>query len=141
MSPSHIVQYRFMEEEFDTVVSISALNNKHIPLLLDAIFQYLPEGKPIVDTAGIVQRDSISTVKCLSRKSSGAFSISGKCRHQSPQLLTISRKRIPSRISKQDCSPPRIDTKDDHRKNRRHDKEISMAARKSSRSLQTKKCI
>ncbi|MEK7074030.1 MAG: GTPase Era, partial [Patescibacteria group bacterium] len=55
VSPSHIVQYRFMEEEFDTVVSISALNNKHIPLLLDAIFQYLPEGKPIVDTAGIVQ--------------------------------------------------------------------------------------
>jgi GTP-binding protein Era len=55
ISPSHIVQYRFMEEEFDKVVKISALNNKHIPLLLDAIFDYLPEGKPIVDTAGIVQ--------------------------------------------------------------------------------------
>lgn len=55
VSPSHIVQYRFMEEEFDTVVSISALNNKHIPLLLNAIFEYLPEGKPIVDTAGLVQ--------------------------------------------------------------------------------------
>ncbi len=55
ISPSHIVQYRFMEEEFDKVVKISALNNKHIPLLLDAIFDYLPEGKPIVDTANIVQ--------------------------------------------------------------------------------------
>ncbi len=55
ISPSHIVQYRFMEEEFDKVIKISALNNKHIPLLLDAIFDYLPEGKPIVDTAGIVQ--------------------------------------------------------------------------------------
>lgn len=54
-SPSHIVQYRFMEEEFDKVVSISALNNKHIPLLLDAIFEYLPEGKPIVDTHDMIQ--------------------------------------------------------------------------------------
>jgi GTP-binding protein Era len=53
VSPTHIVQYRFMEEEFDKVVSISALNNKHIPLLLDAIFQYLPEGKPV--NTGIVQ--------------------------------------------------------------------------------------
>lgn len=54
-SPSHIVQYRFMEEEFDKVLSISALMNKHIPILLDAIFEYLPEGKPIVNTEGLVQ--------------------------------------------------------------------------------------
>lgn len=54
-SPSHIVQYRFMEEEFDKVLSISALMNKHLPILLDAIFEYLPEGKPIVNTEGLVQ--------------------------------------------------------------------------------------
>ncbi len=54
-SPSHIVQYRFMEEEFDKVIEVSALENKHIPLLLDAIFEYLPEGEPIVDSSKLVQ--------------------------------------------------------------------------------------
>lgn len=54
-SPSHIVQYRFMESEFDKVLSVSALTNKHLPLLLDAIFEYLPEGKPIVNTEDLVQ--------------------------------------------------------------------------------------
>jgi GTP-binding protein Era len=54
-SPTHIVQYKFMEEEFDAVVSISALEHKHIPKLLDAIFSLLPEGKPHVDTTTLPQ--------------------------------------------------------------------------------------
>ncbi len=41
--PSYIVQYKFMEEEFDTVIRISALKKKNIPLLLDALFAELPE--------------------------------------------------------------------------------------------------
>ena len=53
--PTHIVQYRFMEDEFDKVIEISALENKHIPLLLDEIFERLPEGEPIVDTTTLVQ--------------------------------------------------------------------------------------
>lgn len=53
--PTHIVQYRFMEDEFDQVVEVSALENKHIPHLLDAIFERLPEGSPIVDTSKMVQ--------------------------------------------------------------------------------------
>lgn len=54
-TPSHLVQYRFMEEEFDNVVEISALENKHVPLLLDAIFEHLPEGEPMVDSKTMVQ--------------------------------------------------------------------------------------
>jgi GTP-binding protein Era len=54
-SPTHIIQYKFMEEEFDTVVSISALEHKDIPTLLDAIFSFLPEGKPRVDTTKLTQ--------------------------------------------------------------------------------------
>lgn len=54
-SPTHIVQYKFMEEEFDTVVRISALEHKNIPLLLDAIFDRLPEGESRVDTSTLVQ--------------------------------------------------------------------------------------
>lgn len=54
--PSYIVQYKFMEEEFDTVVSLSAKEGKHIPLLLNAIFDILPEAaSPIVDRASMSQ--------------------------------------------------------------------------------------
>ncbi len=54
-SPSHMVQYRFMEEEFDEVIEVSALNGKHIALLLNALFERLPEGPPLVDTATMTQ--------------------------------------------------------------------------------------
>lgn len=54
-NPSHIVQYRFMEEEFDTVVELSAFTGKHIPLLLDAIFERLPEGEPLVEAKDLPQ--------------------------------------------------------------------------------------
>lgn len=53
--PTHIVQYKFMENEFDTVVEISALEHKNLNRLLDAIFEYLPEGKPQIDTATLAQ--------------------------------------------------------------------------------------
>lgn len=53
--PTHIVQYKFMEEEFDAVVEISALGRKHVGRLLEVIFDFLPEGKPTVETADLPQ--------------------------------------------------------------------------------------
>jgi len=53
--PSHIIQYKFMENEFDRVIQISALEHKNIPLVLDAIFEYLPEGEPILNKQDIAQ--------------------------------------------------------------------------------------
>jgi len=53
--PTHIVQYKFMEDEFDHVVEISALAHKNLNILLDTIFDYLPEGKPQIDTATLAQ--------------------------------------------------------------------------------------
>lgn len=53
--PTHIVQYKFMEEEFDAVVEISALERKHLGKLLQVIFEYLPEGKPIVESTELIQ--------------------------------------------------------------------------------------
>lgn len=53
--PSHIVQYKFMEEEFDAVVEISALGRKHLGRLLEVIFDFLPEGNPMVETADLPQ--------------------------------------------------------------------------------------
>src|SRR3990167_5867470 len=35
--PTHIVQYKFMEDEFDAVVEISAFEHKNIPTLMDTI--------------------------------------------------------------------------------------------------------
>lgn len=53
--PTHIIQYKFMEEEFDQVVEVSAITGKNIPTLLDAIFSFLPEGPQIVETKDLVQ--------------------------------------------------------------------------------------
>ncbi len=53
--PTHIVQYKFMEDEFDTVIEISALAHKNLNTLLEAIFNYLPEGKPGIDTKTLAQ--------------------------------------------------------------------------------------
>jgi GTPase len=53
--PTHIVQYKFMEEEFDAVVEISALEDKNIKALLETIFSFLPEGEPFVDIQKISQ--------------------------------------------------------------------------------------
>jgi GTP-binding protein Era len=53
--PSHIVQYKFLEDEFGSVVEISALEHKNLNILLDTIFEYLPEGKPQIDTSTLAQ--------------------------------------------------------------------------------------
>jgi len=53
--PTHIIQYKFMEEEFDGLVEVSALNGKNIPTLLDTIFSFLPEGPQLVETNNLVQ--------------------------------------------------------------------------------------
>lgn len=48
-SPDYGAQYKFMEEEFDSVVYVSALKNLHLPILLSKIFEYLPEGEKLVN--------------------------------------------------------------------------------------------
>lgn len=49
--PSYLPLYKFLEEEFDTVVEISALERLHLKALLNEIFDKLPEReKPIVDS-------------------------------------------------------------------------------------------
>lgn len=40
---SFLPQYKFLEEEFEHVFEISAINNTHTKPLLDKIFEYLPE--------------------------------------------------------------------------------------------------
>lgn len=47
--PDYSAQYRFMDEEFNDVVHVSALKNMHLSGLLDVLFEYLPEGKKLVE--------------------------------------------------------------------------------------------
>ncbi|MEK7188411.1 MAG: GTPase Era, partial [Patescibacteria group bacterium] len=46
--PSFRSDYLFMEDEFDSVVEVSALKNKNLPILLSEILRYLHEGEKIV---------------------------------------------------------------------------------------------
>lgn len=55
VKPTHIVEYKFMEEEFDAVVEVSALAKKNLGQLLAVLFEFLPEGKPTVDTSTLIQ--------------------------------------------------------------------------------------
>lgn len=48
-SKDHLADYMYLEEEFDKVVAISALKNKHVKKLVNEIFLLLPE-KKAVDT-------------------------------------------------------------------------------------------
>lgn len=52
--PSYLAQYKFMEEEFVKTLEISAFYKQNLNLLLDAIFEYLPEGEPLVETKEMV---------------------------------------------------------------------------------------
>ena len=52
--PSYLPLYKFLEDEFDTVIKVSAINKTHLNQLLEAIFEKLPEGKPIVDSSKYV---------------------------------------------------------------------------------------
>ena len=47
--PNHIHEYQFLEDEFDAWIEISALKRQHLKTLLEKIFEFLPEGKPIFD--------------------------------------------------------------------------------------------
>lgn len=47
-APSFLSEYRFMEEEFDDVVEVSALKSKNLPVLLATISKYLHEGEKVV---------------------------------------------------------------------------------------------
>jgi len=55
LSPSYMAQYRFLEQEFDAVIEVSAGTRKNISVLLDEIFSRLPEGNLLVDTKNRAQ--------------------------------------------------------------------------------------
>lgn len=53
--PSFMVQYRFMEDEFDNVIEVSALTGRNLKVLINEIFERLPVGDPIVSGEQLAQ--------------------------------------------------------------------------------------
>ncbi len=51
--PDYSAQYKFMEEEFDTVLHVSALKAHNLGSITSALFKVLPEGEPIIDKADL----------------------------------------------------------------------------------------
>lgn len=49
--PSYIEQYKFMEDEFDKTVEVSAIKTKHLTTLVHEIVSYLHEGEKQVERA------------------------------------------------------------------------------------------
>ena len=45
---SYIEEYRFMEDEFDEVIEVSAIKNKNISILVNAILKYLKDGEKTI---------------------------------------------------------------------------------------------
>jgi len=47
--PSYLPHYKFLEDEFDKVIEVSALYRHNLNYLIDAIFERLPEGEKIIE--------------------------------------------------------------------------------------------
>lgn len=48
-TPDYSAEYKFLEDEFDAVVEVSALKDKNLPILVDKIAEFLKEGDKIIE--------------------------------------------------------------------------------------------
>lgn len=143
-TPTHIVQYKFMEEEFNETIKVSALMGKNIPTLLDSIFSFLPEGSKIVDTKDLVQPglnlDSKTFLSEIIREKAYLF-----LRKEVPYTLTTVIDDVIERTNGTLYVKARILTNHDRYKamiigkNGYMIKEISMASRKELETATNKK--
>jgi len=143
-NPSYIVQYKFMEEEFDQTLEISALTRKNLNLLLERIFQYLPEGKPLAETKDRTQPglnlDSRTFLAEIIREKAFLF-----LRREVPYTLTTVVDEVSERDNGVTYIKARILTSADRYKAMivgkagAMIKEISMAARKELETATNKK--
>ncbi len=142
--PSHIVQYKFMEEEFDDVIHVSALKRHNLNLLTEAIFSHLPEQESFIDTTTLVQPglnlDSKTFVSEIIREKAFLF-----LRAELPYMLTVMVDEIAEREKGSLYIKARILTGDDRYKamiigaKGSMIKEISMASRKEMETATNKK--
>jgi len=142
--PTHIVQYKFMEDEFDATIKISALARTNLNTLLELIYSHLPEGKPLVETNTLMQPalniDSKLFLSEIIREKAFLF-----LRREVPYTLTVVVDDIEERANGTLFIKARILTSADRYKamiigkGGAMVKEISMAARKELETATNKK--
>jgi GTPase len=141
--PTYMIQYLFMQEEFDRTVEVSALKRSNINRLVDMIFEFLPEREPIVDTSRMIQPglnlDSKTFISEIIREKAFLF-----LRSELPYTLTTVVDEISERDNGTMYVKARVLTTDDRYKamivgkNGFMVKEISMAARKELEAASNK---
>lgn len=142
--PTYLAQYKFLEEEVNKTVKISALKKKNLGALLEAIFELLPEGRPLVETEEIatpaLNIDSKTFIAEIIREKAFLF-----LRKEVPYSLTAVVDKIDEREDGLLYIKARILTTNDKYKRmiigRRGKmiKEIGMAARKELEVATNKK--
>jgi GTP-binding protein Era len=133
--PSFLPQYKFLEEEFDKVVMVSGMYKLDTNYLVDAIFELLPEGEPIVEQgprpSPVLNLDSRMFIAELIREKAYIF-----LRKEVPYTLSTVVDSIEEKDDDTTIVKARIITTDDRYKKMiigsggRMIKEIGMATRK-----------
>lgn len=133
--PTFLAHYKFMEEEFQKTITISALYKSNINYLLDAIFELLPEREKLLDNSNrptpALNIDSKMFIAEIIREKAFLF-----MRKELPYTLTTVVDEIIRREDKTTYIKGRILTTADRYKRMiigeggRMIKEIGMAARK-----------
>ena len=142
--PSFLPHYKFLEEEFNKTVYISALYKSNLNYLLDAIFEFLPEGEQIVDNSGrptpALNMDSKTFLSEIIREKAFLF-----LRKELPYTMMTEVDEIKERANNSTYIKARIITSSDRYRrmiigeNGRMVKEIGMAARKELETATNKK--
>jgi GTP-binding protein Era len=142
--PSYLPHYKFLEVEFEKSLHISALQHSNINLLLDSIFDYLPERKkPLYENKGpspLINFDSKAFIAEIIREKTFLF-----LRKELPYSLTSIVDEITERNEKLLIINAKIITNNDRYKKMiigekgRMIKEIGSAARKELEVATNKK--
>lgn len=133
--PDFYPHYKFMEEEFARTIHISALYKWNFNYLIDAIFDYLPEGEKLIETEGratpLLNMDSKQFISEIIREKAYIF-----LRKELPYSLTVAVDEVEKRENGVMYIKARIITNNDRYKRMiigekgRMIKEIGMATRK-----------
>ena len=133
--PSYLPHYKFMEEEYERVVSVSAFYRSNLNLLLDAVFEFLPRRKKIVDISNrptpVLNISGRTFIAEIIREKAYLF-----LRKEIPYTLTVVVDEVTDRKDGIKFIKGRIITDDDRYKKMiigergRMIKEIGQAARK-----------
>jgi GTP-binding protein Era len=142
--PSFLPHYKFMEEDYDRVVEISGLYKFNTNYLVDAVFDFLPEGDPIV-TPGprptpLLNLDSKTFISEIIREKAYLF-----LRKELPYSINVIVDELVERNNNLTYIKARIITNADRYKRMiigekgRMIREIGMAARKELETASNRK--